>query len=125
MMSARFLGPLHVSLTDEENNLWLLDTPLPYWSEVLKTTLIVPAGEKTNFASVPRLPLVYLACGDVGRRPATLHDYLYRTGIVTRAEADAVFREALLADGVSWWRAWMMWAGVRAMGWQFYRTQEA
>jgi hypothetical protein len=123
-MSARFLAGLDVSLVDEPRNIWRLHEPLPYWSRVLSATVIVPAGFETDFASVPRLPLVYLACGDVGRRAAVLHDYLYRTGQVSRPSADAVFREALLADGVSRWRAWLMWSGVRAMGWKYYNDQK-
>lgn len=50
-----------------------------------------------------------------------VHDKLYDTGLVSRALADTVFREALLVSGVLRWRAWAAWAAVRAAGWQFYK----
>jgi len=36
--------------------------------------------------------------------------------VCSRACADALFRQALMDDGEPWWRAWIMWAGVRLGG---------
>ena len=91
------------------------------------------AGFVTNFASVPRLPLMYWAFGGIGDEAATLHDWLYRkehtqsTGHerqIDRETADKVLRgvivECLTKDGTSKLKAkaiaWAMWAGVRIGG---------
>lgn len=58
-------------------------------------TITVPVGFVTDFASVPRLPLTYLIAGNTGHWAATVHDLLYRWGVVSRKDADIVFKEAL------------------------------
>lgn len=120
-MQPKFLTNLDVSLVEETANTWRLDAPLVFYSAWLHITLTVPQYFVTDFASVPRLPLAYLLCGDVGRAASALHDYLYRNGIFDRRTCDRVFREALVASGVAGWRAGLMYAGVRACGWIFYR----
>ncbi len=94
--------------------LWRVVEPLLYWSECLQCWLIAPVGFTTNYASVPRLPLVYLWCGNKVFEPAVLHDLHYTlhafltatldphgkiigTALVpcTREEADDVFLEAI------------------------------
>ena len=40
----------------------------------------VPSGYVTDFASVPRLPLVFLVMGDTAHEAAGLHDYVCRGG---------------------------------------------
>ncbi|WP_137279213.1 DUF1353 domain-containing protein [Pseudomonas rhizoryzae] len=58
-----------------------------------------------------------------GMRAAILHDWLYSTGLLSRAEADAVLYRALHAgDGVAAWRAWLFWSGVRIGGAGHYGT---
>jgi hypothetical protein len=76
----------------------------------------VPAGFETDFASVPRLPLTYALLGAYGHAAAVLHDHIYTTGALPRLDADRVFRNALRSSGIARWRAWIMWAGVRAGG---------
>jgi hypothetical protein len=89
---------------------------LVYDSVVAKTVYRVPKGFNTDFASVPRLPVVFMLNGDTARAPAVVHDFLYRTGAAERTLADAVFREAMEATGVPAWRRNLMWLGVRAAG---------
>lgn len=87
----------------------------------------VPAGFMTDLASIPRLPLVWLAWGDRAHRPAVLHDYLYRLDsvpIVERSLADYLFREAIISTGASAWKiAYPMWMGVRLGGWGSYHKR--
>lgn len=64
--------------------------------------------------------LLYAAVAGYGHEAAAVHDWLYRTGLITRRQADAVFYRALRASGVARWRAWLMWAGVRLGGWRRY-----
>lgn len=124
-MSA-FLTELEVVLlddtADEGRGLWELKAPLQYRSDLTGDLFTVPAGFKTDFASVPRVPIAFLLCGDTASRAATLHDWLYtadaagRHPVPNRATADALLKEAALAEGVPAWRAWMLWAGVRLGG---------
>jgi hypothetical protein len=123
-MTARFLSRLQVIRAQRKIDAatpqlgeWVLTRPLVYESDVLDARITVPQGFRTDFASVPRLPFVYwLYGGDFCDEAATIHDFLYSRGAVTRAQADAVFREAMRAEGVAAWRAWPMWLGVRLFG---------
>lgn len=90
--------------------------PLVYRSDLLGRAVTVPAGFLTDFASVPRIPIAFLAAGGCANAAAVIHDWLYTTHEVDRATADAVFREAILAGGDPAWRAWLMWLGVRIGG---------
>ena len=53
-------------------------------------------------------------------RAAVVHDYLYVSGGLggryRRAEADAIFREALADLGVPPWKRTLLWAAVRVGG---------
>lgn len=123
-MTARFLSDLCVKQAPGSANTDVLTSVLVYESDVLGRDVVVPSGFVTDYASVPRLPVVFeLFGGDIGDEPAAVvHDFLYSQGIVPRAKCDAVFREALRACGVSAWRAWAMWAGVRAGGASHYTS---
>jgi hypothetical protein len=100
---------------------WTLLEPLVYRSLLTGKTYTVPAGFTTDFASVPRLPLVFLLAGDTAHTAAVVHDYLYRTGYEWRAVADEVFKEAMEAEDVPGWQRWLMYAGVRVGGWSAYK----
>ena len=121
---AEFLTELEVKVlheTEGGRSLWQLAHPLVYQSDILKEPVCVSEGFVTDFASVPRIPVVYLLMNDVGQPAAVIHDYLYRFHPCTRAEADAVLEEALKVLGVSWWRRKSMWAAVRLAGWGAYK----
>lgn len=96
---------------------WSVTEPLVYLTDSgVKYT--VPTGFVTDFASVPRLPIVFLFFGDRANESATLHDYLYtkpHDGL-TRAQADSILKEASLSQGVSAWVAWALYLGVRVGG---------
>lgn len=114
---SNFVTPLDVrreSPADSDRNFKLL-APLVYRSDLLGL-ITVPLGFVTDFASVPRAPLIFWLCGDTSMEASVIHDYLYTIKTFTRASADAVLREASIASGVPRWRAWLMWAGVRCFG---------
>ncbi|WP_199226644.1 DUF1353 domain-containing protein [Acidovorax sp. HMWF029] len=94
---------------------WRLLAALGYDSDLIGH-VDVPQGFVTDLASVPRLPLAFFLAGGLAHAAAVLHDWLYTTHQTDRATADAVFREAAQACGVSPWRAWVMWLGGRAGG---------
>jgi hypothetical protein len=114
---SRFLSKCVLEVADDQDDgKWLLMADLQYESDVAERTITVPAGFQTDLASVPRLPFVYLLCGDCARQAAVVHDYLYTTHLVERAMADAVLREASAVTGVPWWRRTLMYWGVRIGG---------
>lgn len=114
---AGFLTKLRVEKLD--NGQWRLLAPLHYESAVAGRIIQVPIGFETDFASVPRLPFMFWLLGDRGHAAAVVHDWLYRTELVSRSMADAVFREALESE-VGFLSRWAMWAGVRIGGWAAY-----
>lgn len=124
-VNARFLGELELREADEnvDDGVWLLAMPLSYSSRVARRTITVPAGFKTDLASVPRLPFVYCLCGGRANKPAVVHDFLYTHGIVSRKAADAVFLEAMGVVGVPLVYRLLMWAGVRLGGASNYATK--
>jgi hypothetical protein len=124
---SRFITRLALEDTDTvDGGQWVLTRPLVYESELLNAILTVPDGFETDLASVPRLPVVYTLVGDTARAAAVVHDFLYgRPDICTRKIADSVLQEACGASGVSAWRSWLMWAGVRLGGSGHYSKRTA
>lgn len=120
-----FRTELDLRAVHAEPGIFLVLAPL-VWDVGDGTCLTVPALTRTDLASIPQalknLPFLDV-CG-LSRRPAVLHDYLYNCGkalVPSRAAADAVLRDALLAEGASWWVAQCFYRGVRAFGWIPYR----
>jgi hypothetical protein len=117
---SQFLSYLVVTQVEETSNdyrgLWRLDADLIYESVLAQKTITVPKGFLTDFESCPRLPLVYLLFGDISHRAATVHDFLYRSKMVSREVADKVFLEAMAVAGTSWWRRYGIYLGVRIGG---------
>ena len=114
-----FQSPLQAELVGA--NLWQLTARLDYASllpgvyAVYPDGIIsVPTGFRTDLASVPRAPLIYLLTANTATAPAVLHDFLYVTRPLRREIVDAVFYEAMKATGVPAWRRWIMWASVRS-----------
>ena len=120
-MTATFESKLDVELKDGDaaqgRGTWIVKSPLVYHSDVAGT-VTVPVGFVTDFASVPRLPVVFMFLGDIASEAAVVHDWLYTAPHdgVTRATADAVLYEAVRATGFGKLRAWLLWAGVRLGG---------
>jgi hypothetical protein len=113
---ARFLTKLITREVCEIEGIYALEQPLVYESDLVGR-ITVPTGFRTDFASVPRLPLTYLLAGGKGNRAAVIHDFLYSGGRpMTRKQADAIFKEALEACGYGSFTVWLMHTGVRLGG---------
>ena len=109
---SKFTTDLEAKLTGKT---WELTSPLVYESDLLDATVTVPTGFKTDFASVPRLPLIYSMWGDRAHREAVVHDYLFRKNskpAVSFKIANKVFLEAMQATSKPFWVSWPMYAGV-------------
>jgi hypothetical protein len=101
-------------------DIWILAAPL-VWSDPVRGQITVPAGFKTDLASIPRVlrNLPMLDPDGISRRPAVTHDWLYGTPqgrAHGKAFADDFLYDALLAEGASKATAWAFWAGVHFGG---------
>ena len=119
---SRFVSTLKTDQTDRRTYKLLDDLVLADDDE---RTIIVPSGFTTDFASIKVLHNAFLfvlfaLVSGYGNYAATVHDWLYEHGSMTRKQADAVLYRALRAEGVARWRAWLFWAGVRIGGTKQY-----
>lgn len=121
-----FLSDLSVKKVGGE---WELLEPLRYASQFLDRIIEVPAGFRTDFASVPRLPLIYAVFGDSAHKAAVVHDWLYVSGKhpdgvgISRKFADAIFKEAVSCHHPKW-KAALMWLGVRIGGGAYWDAHD-
>jgi hypothetical protein len=105
-------------LTEIDDSVFeVCDHPFRYQSAIAGRMFTVPLGFYTDFASVPRIGIIYAMLGDTAHQPAVIHDWLYYSALVPRDLADKVLLEAMGVIGLSWWRRWAIYAGVRAGGW--------
>lgn len=88
-------------------------------------TIHVPAGFEHDGASVPRVvwTLSGLVPDGLIRAAALAHDYVYRGNVrsLTRRQADAMLHDLMVEAGISRWRAYVAWAGVRVGGWAAWK----
>ncbi|RBY82526.1 hypothetical protein DQ238_04380 [Geodermatophilus sp. TF02-6] len=94
---------------------WAVVDPLVYRGD--RDRFFVPAGFRTDLATVPRLVAWLVPRFGAYTRAAILHDWLctegIRSGVVTSREADGLFRRVMREAGVPVLRRWLMWTGVR------------
>lgn len=117
---AQFLTPLRGEWLDDQR--YQLTEDLVYQSDVAKQTFTIPAGFVTDFASVPRLPVIYLLFGGRAHHESVPHDFLYQTHKTGKVMADRVFLEAMDCRGKGIPVRWGMFTGVFAFGWLSYWT---
>jgi hypothetical protein len=87
--------------------------------------IVVPRGFITDLASIPRLLRWLFDVNGVSRQAAVLHDYLYSTQPLSRADADALFLEALKSLGASKWECFGLYYGVRIGGWWAWHKHQS
>lgn len=114
-------SPLHMEYIDRKNVKLLM--PFVYECTVHQKRIVVPAGFISDGASVHILRTIgmfglHSLLVTYGKRAAIVHDYLYRTpGLgYSKSDTDEIYYSALRADGVSKWRAWLLYSGVRWFG---------
>lgn len=117
---SKFLTALRVLRLEDTScdgrGTWQLLAPLAYESDLAGRDVIVPPGFKTDFASVPRVPVAFFLTGGLAHEAAVVHDWLYTTHLLERDLADGLLREAAAVCGVASWRCWLMYWGVRLGG---------
>ena len=91
------------------------------------TTITVPAGMRTDLASIPKRLQWLISKRGEHDMPAVLHDYLYRFGhtspgsVITRKEADKAFYVSLINFGASRAKARVFYWAVRLGGRKSWR----
>ena len=127
----RVVDPIRVesvSGTDE----WILLEPFKWHVGAYNSdeVIIVPAGFKTDFASIPAPIKVFI--NPVGKiKPAALvHDYLYHLKgkyspeqIYTRKQSDIIFLRIMEAVEMKWLERRTAYRGVRLGGWVYWNKK--
>lgn len=103
---------------NEERDVWVIEDELTYFTALLpEKHVTVPIGFETDLASVPRFFWRIFPKSGRWNRAAVVHDYLYKTGMVSRSIADSIFLEAMGILEVGAISRYVMWAAVRSFGW--------
>ena len=107
-----------VHTADDMGNVYtLLEDMVVIWNGKV---LVVPAGFKSDGASVPRFfwRIVFPPGDSRALRASIAHDFIYRNCPFgwTRAEADQLFYDVLRTDGVPYLNAKGAYYGVRLFG---------
>lgn len=85
------------------------------------TEYVIPKNFLTDFASIPDLVKTALFTDKEKYSAASvIHDYVCRKKIFTRDVCDEIFYRANLMGGISKFKSYEMWIGVRSGGWYFY-----
>lgn len=93
---------------------WRLTDDLKYQGRTDR--FVVPAGFRTDFASVPRLFTWLVPSSGEYTKAAVLHDWLLEESGLSRHDADGIFRRTMRELGVSDLRRYVMWGAVRIAG---------
>jgi hypothetical protein len=113
-----FADLLDATMIGEKNGkpIWRVNTPLIFVS-FKGRRYVVPVGFQTDFASVPRLPIVYMLWGDRAHREAVLHDWAFRkdSGLSFR-RANDLFFDAMSSRNVASYIKYPMWSAVCSCG---------
>ena len=116
-----FIDDLSITkVAENPKPIFRLNHQFRFRSKIYQGIINVPEGFPTDFASVPRLPLAYLAAGGCGDEAAVIHDFLFSTHLVGFMVANKIFLEAMKCMGVSLWRRNVMFGFVCAFGWILY-----
>ena len=102
------------------SRLWKLTSPLIYSSDLTGTTFEVPVDFQTDFMSTWGIPFISLISDGEACSSGALHDWLYTNHALSRSLCDDILAEACLVQGLSRWKIWLIWAGVRLGGWRHW-----
>lgn len=124
-----FTKPLIVEVENDGKHYTLVEEFEYYRTDNPYDKIIIPKGFRTDFATIPRLFQAILPPTGTRKnsygKAAVLHDYLYDKKCLynyTRAEADGIFLEAMIARGVAKPLRWIMYKCVRWFAKSHYRS---
>ena len=105
---------------DERGNIIRTLEPLTFTA--YGKTYVIPAGYESSGYSCPRFlwGLLSPAIDPNSLLASIIHDWIFDTHVLTRAQADRYFRMKLIENGFPRWKAWLSYIGVRAFGWSHW-----
>lgn len=119
-MEPRFIGKV---IVEQDGSWWILQRAFAYVEDEPSNRIVVPAGFVTDFASVPRLFWNFCPPADPEYSAAAIvHDRLYETHELTKAETDDLFYRAMKVNGTPRWKRKLIWAAVHWFGGKAYET---
>ena len=109
-------------LEDNNDGTFTLVNSFRYHLGALDNDIIitVPAGFKTDLASIPAICSVIVPKLGKHNKGAVVHDYLYqmvREGKFDRTISDAVFYEIMKISGVRFTQRFLIYIILRSFGW--------
>jgi hypothetical protein len=137
MKEAQFINEFRALDVAEgrETSLLKLLSPFTVYSGVLDAIITVPKGFTFDGESIPVWLHGIAPPFGQSKRGACVHDYLYRHHgyktpggefhPVTRAQADAVYKELVQAKGLPSWRSTVRWGVLRLVGWVAWNNSPA
>lgn len=88
---------------------------------VLENIVEVNKGFRTDLVSLPWfMRLISLPTGRWARA-AIFHDFLYKSRLLPREDADLIFLNIMISDNVASWKAKSAFVLVRMFGWYRYK----
>ena len=106
------------------SQIFILDEDLIWEGETRK--IVVKKGFDFDGASIPRSLWSIIGSPMTGgyQRAACLHDALYASEALNRAECDKLFLDAMKSDGVSYVKRNAMYWAVRSAGWMTWNAHD-
>lgn len=118
----KFITELKLA-TESKSHKRVVDTFVVKIDDVI---VAVPSGFRTNLASTPKWIHWLLPPDDPHyTRAAVVHDWLYAKAIVSRKDADIIFRKLSQYDGTSSGTAWFMFVCLRLFGSSHYNRKHS
>lgn len=123
-----FHTTLIVRPDEVRDRVWILMDALIYETNAGQL-IIVPRGFDTDFASIPRAVWAVYDPMGVYKLAAVIHDFLYYEHKIgdeplSRAQADAIFLEAMESTKVGWLTRKIIYSAVRSFGWAYWNKRD-
>ena len=105
---------------------WLTATDVQWFDKHSAVTILVPAGFRTDLASVPKVLHPIVSPAGCWNKASIVHDFLYymRGRLpggkkLTRKECDRIFLDIAIIDGTNPFVATIGYYGIRANPWNW------
>ncbi len=128
-MIGKFTEELLVESTGDK---WVLKRAFTFYYDlvsgdgnVIRTTIMVPEGFVTDFASTPKSLYPIFPPIGIYNKAAMVHDFLYSKEcpvVIERAQADLFFLQAMAVLKVPKWKRKLMYFAVKLFGKSHFRS---
>lgn len=100
---------------------------IEYHTKTRYISVVVPKGFTTDFGTIPKILRGVISNIDVFNSCYLLHDYFYDISCtikIARSEADTILRKTLQNKGMSDWKAWAIYFGVKFLGGPHFKSKK-